>query len=343
MGIKLFLHKFRRLSLIVILMLTSNGFVFAEEHPESNTEVNIISSPLSLEEAIGYASNHPRTRLSFQELQLYPSKQSLFLNCHNLTFNNTSSIDNRRNSIEPNLVAPLERQKLQILQYFLDVLLADLNLIVINENMAGTYIDYDRAKTRFELKQVSEVIVAGLNAEYQEVRQQFHASEATQRLTRSVLAQAINHPKQLPSELISPKLFKFPDELPELDDLVQQALDNNSWIRELKKNTSKDQFSLLKMELRQEILELILRLKVLKTAKQRADIDSYRRELNLDLSRTLYEMEVKASLGNSMSLQSKARMDDERFAYCQLLAWAQLNALQGRPLLTPPREQKKPE
>jgi len=343
MGIKLFQLKFSQFSLIIILMLAANGFVSADEHLKVNNEKDIIPSPLSLEEAIGYASNHPRTRLSFRELKLYPSKQTLFLNCHNLTFNNTNSVDNRRDSIETNLVAPLERQKLQILQYFLDVLLADMNLIVMNENMAGTYIDYDRAKTRSELKQLSEVIVAGLNAEYQEVRQQFHASEATQRLTRSVLAQAINHPRQLPSELNPPKLFKIPDELPELDDLVQQALTNNTWIKKLKKNINKDQFSLLKMDLRQQILELILRLKVLKSAKQRADTENYRRELNLDLSRTLYEMEVKASLGNSMSLQSKARMDDERYGYCQLLAWAQLNALQGRPVLNPPKDKKKPE
>ncbi len=63
---------------------------------------------------------------------------------------------------------------------------------------------------------------------------------------------------------------------------------------------------------------------------------SYRRDLNLELSRALYEMEVEASLGRSMTLQSKARMNDEALNYCQNLTWAKLNALQGQDVLTPP-------
>lgn len=319
---------FSHLLLVFTVSLFSNSLVIAEE--------STVPSPLSLDKAINYAVEHPRTQLTFKELQQHPTKQAVFLDCHNVTFNNASRVDNKRNTIQSNLIDPTERQKLQILQSFLDVSLADLNLIVINENMAGTYIDFDRAKTRAELKELSERVVANLNAEYQVIRQQYFASGATQRLTRSILAQAINHPTQLPSELNDPKSFKVPKELPELDNIYQKALINNNWINELKKKIGKEQFSLIEMELRQEILELLLRLDVLKSAKERADTDNYRRELNLDMSRTLYDMEVKASLGDSMTLQSQANLDDIHFSYCQLFTWAQLNVLQGLPILKPP-------
>lgn len=302
----------------------------------ARAEEPTIPSPLSLGKALSYAEGHPRTKLPFKDLQQHPTKQALFLDCHNLTFNNTSRVDNKRNTIQSNLIDPIERQKLQILKSFLDVSLADLNLIVINENMAGTYIDFDRAKTRAELKELSERVVANLNAEYQVIRQQYFASSATQRLTRSILAQAINHPTELPSELNDPKLFKIPKEIPELEDIYQQALKNNNWINEIKKEASNDHPPLIEMELRQQILELLLRLDVLKSAKERADIDNYRRELNLDMSRSLYDMEVKASLGDSMTLQSQANLDETQFSYCQLFTWAQLNVLQGLPILKPP-------
>jgi hypothetical protein len=47
----------------------------------------------------------------------------------------------------------------------------------------------------------------------------------------------------------------------------------------------------------------------------------------------MYEMEVTADLGYSMSQQTKARRDQTEVALCQALTLAELNALQGRPLL----------
>jgi hypothetical protein len=306
-----------------------------------------IPSPLTLEQAIAFAKEHPRTKLGFQEQQLFPASMPIFMDCQRLTFTNTNSIDNTRNSVNSPLIAPLQQQQLRILQAFFDVLLADLNNGFINEKMAGSYITYDRAKNRFELKQLSERVVARLDAEYQIVLQQFRASTAIQRISRSSLAQAMNAPQQLPSDLLPPDAFKIPDELPELDLVYQKAIKNNAWMTHLKERFSnenkKAMASLMHMHLRQQLLELLLRLQVLKSAKQQAETENNLRELNLDMSRALYDMEVKADLGNSMTLQSKAILQEERIHYCQYLSWAQLNALQGIAILSPPPADKNDE
>lgn len=321
--------------LLSVALLLASFQVYSE-----NAELTPLPSPLDLNTAISFAKDHPRTRLTLEQQMVAPLRQPLFLDCHDLTFNNTTSIDNYRNGITSNLINPVERQKLTIMQRFFDVLLADSSMIGINEDMAGAFIAYDRAKTRQEYKQYSEITVAKLEAEYQNVRQQFFSGEATQRLTRSQLAQAINHPDNLSSELNPPRLIKPPKELPDAKELYSQSLKDNAWIKTLKENNTPDQIALIEMDLRQQVLELILRLRVLGAAKDRSEAESYRRDLNLELSRALYEMEVKASLGRSMTLQSKARMNEERLNYCQNLAWAQLNALRGVDILTPPQKEK---
>ena len=343
------LNLLPKLGVLLLSTTLSSPFVYAE-NPTSGEDSNVINteeipSPLSLGKAISYAKGHPRTQLDLPEQQLFPASLPIFMDCHRLAFTNTSSIDNRRNSVESSLISPQEQQQIRILQSFFDVLLADLNNGFINEKMAGSFIDYDRAKNRFELKQLSELVVARLNAEYQIVLQQFRASEAIQRISRSTLAQALNHPKQLPSDLITPDLFEIPDKLPSLDSVYQNALKNNAWINHLKEQFSnenkKAMTSLMQMSLRQQILELLLRLQVLKSAKQQAETENNLRELNLDMSRTLYDMEVKADLGNAMTLQSKAILQEERINYCQYISWAQLNALQGLTVLTPPLKTEK--
>ena len=297
-----------------------------------------LPSPLDLKTALSFANDHPRTKLTLEQKIHFPPPQSLFLGCHNITFNNIPIHDPLRNTLRSNLIDPIVQQELFILEAYFDVLLADASLIGINEDMAGSYIDFDRAKIRQELKQLSELTVTRLEAEYQEVRQQYFSAQATQRLTRSILAQAINHPDDLSSDLNPPLLIKPLKNQPDASELYQQSLKENAWLNKRKKNSTKEHTALIEMDLRQQILELTLRLSVLNAASLRAESEIYRRDLDLDLSRTLYEMEVKATLGRSMTLQSKARMEEDRVKYCQTLAWAQLNALIGLPILTQPKE-----
>jgi hypothetical protein len=108
------------------------------------------------------------------------------------------------------------------------------------------------------------------------------------------------------------------------------ALSGNRWLLELKAGSGEQERRLVDLELRQQALELLLRLEGLAAAKQYAITESLRRDLKLDESRTLYEQEVKSDLGYSMSQQTLARLREQRVAYCQALAWAEISALQGR-------------
>ncbi len=304
-----------------------------------------VPDPISLDQALNYAKGHPRTQLTPEIAQRHPAPQPLYLDCHNLAYNNNASPDNQRDRQLPNLVSPLDTQRLDIMQRFFDVLLADSSAGRDSENMAVYFIPLDRTRTRMELKEFSELDVAELDAEYQIVRQQSAASTASQRLTRSLLAQAINNPQKLPSELNPPDIHAFPAELPPLDELVETSLKNNTWLDERRDAASTEERAVIDMELRQQIIELLLRLDIFKVAEERSKADILWRDYYLERSRTLYEQEVKSDLGDAMTEQSKARLQQQQIQFCRALTFAQLNALQGKPIwplpeATPPAAEK---
>jgi outer membrane protein TolC len=83
-------------------------------------------------------------------------------------------------------------------------------------------------------------------------------------------------------------------------------------------------------QLRQQVLELWLRLgnlgKKLAALKVRGDY----RELYLDRSRALYELEVKTDLGDAMTEMSAVRLDVAHTEFAWMMAQAELAALAGR-------------
>jgi len=83
-------------------------------------------------------------------------------------------------------------------------------------------------------------------------------------------------------------------------------------------------------ELRARVTELVERLTVLRAARDAARTRSDYRELYLDRSRALYEMEVATDLGDSMVLSTEARLRQAEADYAYWLAWAELDALRGR-------------
>lgn len=305
-----------------------------------------VPDPISLDQALTYAEGHPRSQLAPDIALRHPASQPLYLDCHNLAYNNNTSPDNQRDWQLPGLISPLEQQRLDIMQRFFDVLLADSSAVRDNENMAVYFIPLDRTRTRLELKEFSELDVAELDAEYQVVRQQGAASMASQRLTRSLLAQAINNPQKLPNELNPPELGEFPAEMPALDELVETSLKGNKWLDERRDDASADERAVIDMELRQQILELLLRLDIFKVAEGRSNAEILWRDYYLERSRTLYEQEVKSDIGDAMTQQSKARLQQQQIQFCRALTFAQLNALQGKPIWPLPKpapKEEKPE
>ncbi len=82
--------------------------------------------------------------------------------------------------------------------------------------------------------------------------------------------------------------------------------------------------------LRVRVAELVERLAVLRAARDAAQTRSDYRELYLDRSRALYEMEVATDLGDAMVLSTEARLRQAEADYAYWLAWAELDALRGR-------------
>lgn len=290
-----------------------------------------LPEPLTLEAALAQADGHPRVQIEAGgDTAPVARRQPLFLGCHELAFTGTRGRDDARDVAWTTLIDPAAAQRLEIRQRFYDVLLGDLSYARDNEALAVAYIQFDRAAVRQQLGQFSPLKTAELEAEYQLIRRQRAASEASQRITRSLLAQAMGRPASLPRELATPDLTPPTAALPDLDTLVRAALAENQWLKRLLAARAAPERALLEMEVRQQALELLTRLELLNVTAEQARVESSWRDLKLDESRTLYDLEVRADLGFSMSQQTKARRDEEEVALCQALTRAELAALQGQ-------------
>jgi len=228
-------------------------------------------------------------------------------------------------------IPPLLQQQLLVMRRFLDVALADQRAARDSEAMSIAYIRQDRIKNRVQLGQRSELEFAALDAIYQQVRRKFLVSESMQRISRSLLAIALNHTHQLPREVVPPDLAILNKE---------KRLDEESLLRSIEKNnpllqqllTADDNALeiLTRQYLRQAALEQLLSIGLLEAQQKENSVEIDYRDLYLDRSRTLYELEVKADLGDAMTNQTTARLAQMETDYQLLMSWAVLDALQGK-------------
>lgn len=321
------LHRIAALglpTLCLFLSLSAGVWAGAEGLPD----------PLGLDQAIALAEAHPRVDATPALAERFPRRRPLYLDCHTLAFGN-AAIDPGRDSPLAPLIEPADAQRLEVLTRFLDVLLADLAFARYNEALAVAYTQFDRAAARRDLGQISDLRVLELESVYQEVLQNRTANEIAQQLTRSLLAQALDRPDTLPRDLATPNLPEPPDPLPQTQALSEEAAANNTALRTRLTDGSAADRRLAELELHQQVQELLLRLQALAAAQRQVRTESAYRDLKLDESRTLYDQEVTADLGYSMSQQTMTRMRDQRIAFCRAVAWAELNVLAGRPMLSP--------
>jgi len=83
-------------------------------------------------------------------------------------------------------------------------------------------------------------------------------------------------------------------------------------------------------EIKQTILETWSELQTMKVTREHAQAETEFRELYLDRSRALYELEVKSDLGDSMVKTTAVRYQTMKTNYMMSLTWARLDALLGR-------------
>ncbi len=116
---------------------------------------------------------------------------------------------------------------INVMKRYFDVVLADLQFYRYNEEMAVAYIRFDRIQTRQKLGQHTDIEVAEKEVEYQRIRRLRTHSQNQQRITRSLLAQALNKPDSLPENVARPELDIVSRKLPDIDKLQKMVRKNN--------------------------------------------------------------------------------------------------------------------
>lgn len=131
------------------------------------------------------------------------------------------------NAREDALLDTRDQRRLNIMSRYFDVLLADQQYAADNEFMAVAYVAMDNARDRVKVGQMSRPDFAVLEARYQDLREKRNASLAQQRITRALLANALNRPDVLASDLEDPKLPNNNAKLPEYETLLPWVLAHN--------------------------------------------------------------------------------------------------------------------
>jgi len=126
-------------------------------------------------------------------------------------------------------------RQVKIMDAYFSVLLSDLLFHRHNENMAISFIEWDRARTKNEIGKTSELEVEKTHSEYQRIRRQRFESENNQRRTRNLLANLMHTNGNLPTTLAIPANSKRITSYPSMEYLTKKAFENNLNIQSIRK------------------------------------------------------------------------------------------------------------
>jgi len=124
-------------------------------------------------------------------------------------------------------------RRVDLMARYFDVLLADMQYATDNEFMAVAYVEWDNAKVRRETGQISLPQLLDLEARYQDIRERRNASLQRMRGARQKLANAMNRPGRLPSELEDPSLTGNDQALADYETLLSRMTEHNPRVRAL--------------------------------------------------------------------------------------------------------------
>jgi len=287
-----------------------------------------------------------------------------------------------------------QQRRLQVMARFFDVLLSDLEHARDNEAMANTYVQLDRARSRNELSQLSDIELLELESIYQRARLRANASQQKQRITRSLLAVSLDRPDDLPADLVYPPTLE-PIPPQEIEVLTQQALASNPSLRALRAEVTvleqrlqaaaaddnpvlraefeaasynrdlsgrnpltaslvlevplsrggwidaqiareraqlqenRAKLRAYELELRQQLLEQWLELQRLRIRREELLVTGDFRDLYLERSRSLYDLEFASDLGDSMTQIADLHLQQAENDLQIRLTRARLEALTG--------------
>ena len=113
------------------------------------------------------------------------------------------------------------QRRLTIMTRFFDVLLTDMQYTVDSELTAAAYVDFDNGRDRRQVGELSSADLARLEDRYQNARLKREDDLRRARVKRALLADAMNRPGDLPSDLARPVLKGNDRTLPPLNELVK--------------------------------------------------------------------------------------------------------------------------
>ncbi len=164
-------------------------------------------------------------------------KGSLFLRKQLYDFGRTSALQQaareEAGAMAHSYQSQRDQHRLAIMRAYFDVLLADQANFRDNEEMAVAYITLDRLRNRHELGQSSDIELLEQESYYQSVRLRVTQSSSKQRISRSRLANVLNHPGQLPSDLVTPEFNHKGRQRPEYEQLLELAMQHNPTLKAL--------------------------------------------------------------------------------------------------------------
>ncbi len=161
--------------------------------------------------------------------------------------NLTQSLSSKQQAQQQLLIESETQLKLQIMQAYFNVLLADFQYRIDNEAMAVAYVGLDKAKDRLELQRISDVDYLKLEADYQQILVKRTRSEHQQLQSRLLLANLLGLPDARPDELQLPQLKAFgkrDHKKLELETLQQQVITNNRTLQALQQQLQAALFEL---------------------------------------------------------------------------------------------------
>lgn len=118
-------------------------------------------------------------------------------------------------------------RRIDIMARYFDVLLADQQYVAENEFMTVAFLDWDKARERFELGVGSRPELLRLEAFFQDWRERRNASQQRMRSARQKLAYAIHRPDTLPTELAVPTLPGNARPVPDYETLLPWVMQHN--------------------------------------------------------------------------------------------------------------------
>ncbi len=119
------------------------------------------------------------------------------------------------------------QRRLTLMARYFDVLLADMEYNADTEYLAVAYVNWDNAKDRQALGQLSKVQLSELENRYADARVLRNDVRRKLRDKRMQLATAMNRPGPVFEDLEDPKLPGNTRKLPEVDSLIERTLAHN--------------------------------------------------------------------------------------------------------------------